>query len=410
MKNLIWIIVLFAAAVGLAVAAGAYDGNVYIAVGQTLLRINLHTFVLGLILAVVVLYLLVRLIAGLLDLPGRIGRFRSRRQEKQAGSHLNAAGLAYFEGRYQKAAQEADKVLTGKNTGDNRTLALMLAAHAADAVDDTARRDGYLQEIAKLPGKSQLSRHLLQAEGALAARDYEAAARHMDDARRLNPGLTRLAKLDLRYALDHGDAAAVLEKAAKLKKAGAINGRELDQHQEWAYRRLLSLAADSDGVKAALKRIPDEQKSGGLCVAVAQKYEHLGMYGAAAAWVEKHYPQTRQEELLPVFARSVRYLDEKARRRAIDTADGWLKQHPDDAALLLHLGILAYGQGLWGKAQSYLEASLALRESVQARLVLAKVFDETGGHAKAEAQRRYAFDEAVQEEEQAAPAVLPDSR
>lgn len=407
MKNLIWIIVLFAAAVGLAVAAGVYDGNVYIVAGQTMLRINLHAFALGLLLLVVVLYLLVRLLAGLFDLPGRFGRFRARCQEKQAGNHLNAAGLAYFEGKYQKAEQEAAKVLANKKAGDNRTLALMLAAHAADAVDNAALREQYLQEVSKLSDKNQLSRYLLQAEGALAARDYEAAALHMDAARRINPSLTRLVKLDLRYAFDHGDALAVLEKAAKLKKAGAINDYELSQYQQWAYRRLLALVGNAEGMKACLKRIPEELKSGDLCVPVAEKYEHLGLYASAVAWVQKYYPQTHQEELLPVLVQSVRYLDDKAQRKAIDIADGWLKQRPDDAVLLMHLGQLAYSKQLWGKAQGYLEASLALRESVQARLALAKVFDETGDTAKAETQRRHALDDATQEESQALLAAEP---
>ena len=43
----------------------------------------------------------------------------------------------------------------------------------------------------------------------------------------------------------------------------------------------------------------------------------------------------------------------------------------------MYLGQLAYGRKLWGKAQGYLEASIALQPSVSAHLVLARVFDET---------------------------------
>ena len=44
MKSLIWIIVLFAAAVGLTIAAQHYSGNVYIVIDQTQTQIavNLH--------------------------------------------------------------------------------------------------------------------------------------------------------------------------------------------------------------------------------------------------------------------------------------------------------------------------------------------------------------------------------
>lgn len=43
-----------------------------------------------------------------------------------------------------------------------------------------------------------------------------------------------------------------------------------------AYRRLL--VRDGGGLKACLKRIPDEQKAGELCAVIAEKYVHLGLY------------------------------------------------------------------------------------------------------------------------------------
>lgn len=44
-------------------------------------------------------------------------------------------------------------MLANKEAGDNRTLALMLAAHAADQMDDIELRDRYLQEVEHLPAK-----------------------------------------------------------------------------------------------------------------------------------------------------------------------------------------------------------------------------------------------------------------
>ena len=83
----------------------------------------------------------------------------------------------------------------------------------------------------------------------------------------------------------------------------------------------------------------------------------------------------------------MRFLGERDQQKAIDLADAWLRDQPDNALLLMYLGQLAYGRKLWGKAKGYLEASIALKPSVSARLVLAKVFDEIGEMQKAEAQR-----------------------
>lgn len=212
-------------------------------------------------------------------------------------------------------------------------------------------------------------------------------------------------RLQLRYAFDHGNALEVLDKTAKLQKAGAINDYEAGQYQSWAYRRLLALVRDGGGLKACLKRIPDEQKAGELCAVIAEKYVHLGLYSQAVKWVAHYYPHTRQAELLEPFVQSVRYLDDKAQRKAIDLADGWLQAQPNDAQLLMFLGELAYSKQLWGKAQGYLEASLAISPSVQARLALAKVFDETEQSAKAESQRLLALEGATHDENEALLAL-----
>ena len=221
MKGLIWIIVLFAAAVGLTIAAQHYSGNVYIVIDQTQTQIavNLHLFVGAMIVFVVLLYLLLRLINGIINIPGRVRRFGRSRQAHHAEIALNKAGLAYFEGKFQHAEQEAAKVLENKEAGHNRTLALMLAVHSADQMGDDAKREGYLKEIAQLPHKAQLSRHLLEAESALNRQDYPAAEAALAAAAAINPKLTRLVRLQLRYMFEQNNPLEVLDRVAKLEKA-----------------------------------------------------------------------------------------------------------------------------------------------------------------------------------------------
>jgi HemY protein len=62
----------------------------------------------------------------------------------------------------------------------------------------------------------------------------------------------------------------------------------------------------------------------------------------------------------------------------IERAEKWLKARPRDRALLLTLGRLCLAQKLWGKAQSYLEASLSEEPSRSAHVALAQLFDCIG--------------------------------
>ena len=54
----------------------------------------------------------------------------------------------------------------------------------------------------------------LLAESALSRRDYPTAAQNLEAAAKINSNLSRLVRLQLRYAFDHGDA-DVLAKAEK---------------------------------------------------------------------------------------------------------------------------------------------------------------------------------------------------
>ena len=67
---------------------------------------------------------------------------------------------------------------------------------------------------------------------------------------------------------------------------------------------------------------------------------------------------------------------------------------------------MAYGKQLWGKAQNYLEASINAQATPQARLVLAKVFDEIEKPQQAEEQRKLVLDEITPEEDEFAVAAV----
>ena len=384
MKALIWLVVLFAGAAAVAVLTHSYPGNVFIIIGDELRRVSLNTFILTTVVFVVVLFLLLSLLGRMVSIPGGMRRYGQRRRSAKVADALNEAGQAFFEGRFQKAQSEAEKVLKNKECGDAAPLALMLAAYSAEQTNDDAAKQGYLQRLAALPESMQLSRYLLEAESALERYDYEAAQISIDAARKLNPGLTRLLQLELRMAVDQKDAMKVLRLTEQLGKAGALSATELQQYQWVAYRQLLAQCHDAKALKTCLKRIPEADQKGGLSVEIAERFQQLGLYAQAAKWAKANYPLKRDVALLNVLFESSANLSDKEQQQAFEAADGWLKTYREDTDLLLALGEAAYQRQLWGKAQSYLEASLSQHPSIQAHLALAKVFKATEQKALAE--------------------------
>ncbi|MDZ4332935.1 MAG: heme biosynthesis protein HemY, partial [Pseudomonas sp.] len=64
--------------------------------------------------------------------------------------------------------------------------------------------------------------------------------------------------------------------------------------------------------------------------------------------------------------------------KQLQAAEGWLKQHPQDAGLLLTLGRLCLHSQLWGKAKDYLESSLAFQRHPETCAELARLLGQQG--------------------------------
>src|SRR5207249_4653652 len=74
-------------------------------------------------------------------------------------------------------------------------------------------------------------------------------------------------------------------------------------------------------------------------------------------------------------------------RVRIERAERWLLEHERDPELLAALGRLCAQAELWGKARSFLEASLSFEESRTAHLELARLEEQLG--QTPDAQRHY---------------------
>ena len=91
--------------------------------------------------------------------------------------------------------------------------------------------------------------------------------------------------------------------------------------------------------------------------------------------------------------------------RQLETAERWLMDHPQDALLLYALGRLCERQQLWGKAQTYLEASLALDEHWRAHVALGELLARLDRPGEANAHLAAALRLAIAELDAGAAAT-----
>lgn len=391
MRAITWIVLLFILAVCFALFTQQYTGSVFFAFdSQGIYRINFNAFVIANFLFVCVLYAFLHLLATTLRLPARVKAYARRRRLKAARSALCQSGLSFFEGRYQKSEQQAQRAIEGESDPENRVLALIFAARSAHIMQDDLQCEKYLGQIKIESSQLQLSRYLLEAEIALGQKNDEKMQKALAQADILAPNLPDVLRLKLQLQVARKCPHKVLALVDKLAKMDAIAAKETSFYRLSAYKLQLAALLQADEIRAWLKTVPDDQKVL-LSVDVAQKYQQLEFFSEAANWVSKYYSLHSEPELLSVFAKSVAYLDAAEQRKALEQAESWLKEQPNDAALLLCLGKLTMAHQLWGKAQSYLEASIAVSPSLDAYLTLAKLLYQLEKPAQAQLQENKAL-------------------
>jgi HemY protein len=83
--------------------------------------------------------------------------------------------------------------------------------------------------------------------------------------------------------------------------------------------------------------------------------------------------------------------------RQLETAERWLAAHSQDATLLYALGRLCERSQLWGKAQTYYEASLALDDHWRAHMALGEMLARLDRPGEANAHLAAALKLALRE-------------
>ena len=109
MRGLLWVLGLFALAVGISLAANVNDGYLLLVVPPYRGEISLNLAIIALFLVFFLMYALVRAAALTLSLPRKVSEFRERRARDKALAFLGDSVRLLFEGRYERALKSAAK-------------------------------------------------------------------------------------------------------------------------------------------------------------------------------------------------------------------------------------------------------------------------------------------------------------
>ena len=380
MRTLFWVIAIFALAVGVVAIARYNTGYLLLVLPPYRIELSLNLLLVLLLVAFTVGYFLVRMVAGTLRLPAQVREYRVARRRQKAQATLLEALQEFFAGRYARAEKAAASSI---ELGEHAALCAVLAARAAHELRAFERRDAYLAQAAKLTTDDDTVRVVTEVELLLDQRRFQEALTLLKS---LPNKHTAALRLELKAQQLAKNWEQVLVLVDQLEKRNVFDTERAEQIRHCAQaENLKRKALDGRALEEAWQRVPARQKKNTrIAAAAAQCFIALGSGAQACRIIEDSLDEVWDSELIGLYAES-----EGEALRQIERAEAWLKLHPRDAALLMTLGRLCARRGLWGKAQSYLEAGIAIEPTYTAHLALAQLqerldnADAARGHYRA---------------------------
>ncbi|HUW51480.1 MAG TPA: heme biosynthesis protein HemY [Sulfuricella sp.] len=373
MKTLFWILAILAAAVALTMATKYSAGYVLLVYPPWRIELSLSLFMALLLAAFVTGYIVVRLASHTLNLPAYVRAFRQERRRDKARAAMDDALLAFFGGRYAKAEKFAATALKLQESPLANALLAARAAHELKAFD---RRDDYLVQAEHVAREQPEPRLMTQAELLLDQRAFAQALRVLKELQATTRKNLAALKLELKAQTQAKNWDQVLMLVAQLEKKEAIDPLQAAQqkiaaHQENLKRR----RQDVGGLREYWQKIPGYDKTDSkIALAAAQGFLSFNDCQTAMDILTDSLESQWDSDVARQYGECLG----KDVLKQIERAENWLKKHPDDAALLQALGKLCAKRELWGKAQSYLEASLSIEPSAETHMALAQLLEKIG--------------------------------
>lgn len=371
-----------AAAVLLGQGLSGQQGVIAIQLGDHLVRTSVGV---GLVLALVcaaVIFFIARNLWRLVTFRRRYRQWKLLRARRSSHARLNQGVLALAAGEYARA----ERLLAPPGVREGSAAHYLAAAQAAHAQYASQRRDAYLALAREMSPRQGLPLALQQVEMQLAAGELAAAEKSLADLSsryRNNPRVLALQHRSLAASERWEDLVQLLPR---LKRANVYPVARLAELEAECATRLLGRPyANRAALDEVWHRLPGSVR--GLPVVIAgyaRVLLHLGEQDDAETVLRAALKSAWDPRLLALYG-DVRGA---AAATALRQAEHWLRDHPEDAGLLLSLGQLCLTEQLWGKAREYLEAALARAPSPLTCRLLADALDRLGEPVAAAHQRR----------------------
>lgn len=354
-----------------------------------------------LILALVVLYVLVRLLIKTLAAPRKLGEAAGRMRDNQARKRLNQGLIEFSEGNFLRS----ERLLTkGVRRADTPLVNYLAAARAAQAQGAYERRDAWLRMAQEQDPEAGSAVLLTQAELQLAERQDEAAQATLETLLRDDPKNRRALALLARAEQRNERWEKLRDLLPALRKHKALDADALARIETTVHAELLlecGREGDTGKVNACWQAIPKPlRKQTDIIRSYVVALRNAGEHASAELTARKALKSQWDDKLVLIYG-SI----EADTKQQLKHAEAWLKQRPEDPGLLFSAGRLCMRDELWGKARSYLETSISIRPAAEAYQLYGKLMEQIGDEDAANVAYRAGLDLATEPVTGGVPAL-----
>jgi HemY protein len=383
MKRLISLLLLLAISTWLGLQIAKDPGYALFSYRLWTVEMPLWSVLIILIVTFTLFYALLRLISHTGAIGRRLRAWRIQRRHRRSIDLTSRGLIELAEGRW---GEGEGKLLRAAKNSETPLINYLSAARAAQEQGAYERRDEYLRLAHDSTPDAEIAIGIVQAELQIQRQQFEQALATLTHIREIVPHHAVILKLlkDLYFQLrDWKNLAQLLPPLRKYKAIPALECDELEQRVYEAlikevapYANLDSMHIYWESIPRPLQRMPRllNQYVPYLIAQGSQQGSQQSAHTEAENLIRECMKKNWDLELIRWYGLT---MGEDASKQ-LQLAEQWLKQHNNDATLLLTLGRLCIRNQLWGKARSYLESSIAINPQPETYRELGMLLEQLG--------------------------------
>jgi HemY protein len=360
---------------------------VLIALGQTTIEMSFWFALLLLLGGLLLLRLLWSLLRGSFVVTHQLSGAllfgsRERAQRRTANGLID-----FIEGNWKLARK---KLLRAAPRADTPLINYLAAARCAYELGDRKEALALLHRAETSSEHSELAVALTQARMQLIGKRYEQCLATLERVHRKAPQHPVVLDLlrQVYIALHDWDSlAGILDSLRAYGNSSADELRELEVtlHRE----RLKRAGEKGNSPNSTAEQVNALQETWHKMPGAMQKNVELVQVYVAQLIANRQYDEaenilrkTLSKNWHEPLVRLYGILPEQDAQRQLLVAEGWLKQRPADAVLMLTIGRLCLRNQQWGRAREYFQSSLQLHKDPETCAELARLLAHMGEHEK----------------------------